>query len=151
VAALLIAKASLATERGVDLRLDPDSRVGKVYGAMSRDLTTVVGNLVDNALDAAAAADEPRVDVRLHDDGEAIVVSVSDSGPGVADSEDVFRQGYTTKRSAGDGGRGFGLALTRLVCRRRGGDVTVHNDHGAVFIATLPTLRTAADQPEVNA
>ncbi len=151
VAALLIAKASLATERGVDLRLAPDSRVGKVYGAMSRDLTTVVGNLIDNALDAAVSADEPRVDVRLHDDGEAIVVSVSDSGPGVRDTEDVFRQGYTTKGSAVDGGRGFGLALTRLVCRRRGGDVTVHNDHGAVFTATLPMLQTAADQPEVNA
>ena len=53
VAALLIAKASLAAERGVDLRLDPGSRVGKVYGGLARDLTTVVGNLVDNALDAA--------------------------------------------------------------------------------------------------
>ena len=151
VAALVIAKASLATERGVDLRLDPDSRVGKVYGAMSRDLTTVVGNLIDNALDAAAAADEPRVDVRLRDDGDVIVVSVSDTGPGVQDTEEVFRQGYTTKGSAVDGGRGFGLALTRLVCRRRGGDVTVHNDHGAVFTATLPTRRTAEDQPEVIA
>ena len=55
VAALLIAKASLATERGVDLRLHPASHVGKVYGELSRDLTTVVGNLVDNALDATAA------------------------------------------------------------------------------------------------
>ena len=144
VAALLIAKASLATERGVDLRLDPDSRVGKVYGALSRDLTTVVGNLVDNALDAAASAEQPRVDVRVIDHGDAIVVSVSDNGPGVSDPEVVFRQGYTTKGhgvGSVDGGRGFGLALTRLVCRRRGGDVTVHNDEGAVFTANLPTSR----------
>jgi two-component system, CitB family, sensor kinase len=146
VAALLIAKASLAAERGVDLRLDPGSRVGKVYGGMSRDLTTVVGNLVDNALDAAASADEPRVDVRLVEDGAAIVVSVSDTGPGVSDTEEVFRQGYTTKANghSSDGGRGFGLALTRLVCRRRGGDVTVCNGEpglGAVFTATLPVNR----------
>ena len=70
-----------------------------------------------------------------------ITVTVADSGPGVPDTEAVFRQGWTTKAGsgAGDGGRGFGLALTRLVCRRRGGDVRVHNDGGAVFTATLPT------------
>ena len=51
----------------------------------------------------------------------------------------IFRQGWSTKSTPEDGGRGFGLALTRLVCRRRGGDVTVQNADGAVFTATLPT------------
>jgi sensor histidine kinase regulating citrate/malate metabolism len=151
VAALLIAKASLAAERGVDLRLAPDSRVGKVYGGLARDLTTVVGNLVDNALDAAVAAGSgrPGVDVRLVERDGVITVSVGDTGPGVHEGEDVFRQGYTTKSHGDtDGGRGFGLALTRLVCRRRGGDVTVHNQQetgGAVFTATLPVLREGVE------
>jgi sensor histidine kinase regulating citrate/malate metabolism len=139
VAALLIAKASLATERGVELRLHPGSRVGKVYGALARDLTTVVGNLVDNALDAVSAAEQQRVDVRVVDDDGVLTVTVSDTGPGVPDTDAVFRQGWTTKAGSGDGGRGFGLALTRLVCRRRGGDVRVRNEGGAVFTATLPT------------
>ena len=141
VAALLIAKASLASERGVELRLLPESSLHKVYGALSRDLATVVGNLVDNALDAAAgtpAGRTPRVDVLVTDAGGAVTVQVSDSGPGVADTEAVFRQGYSTKADGDDGGRGFGLALTRLVCRRRGGDVDLANDEGAVFTATLP-------------
>ena len=140
VAALLIAKASLATERGVALRLLPDSRVGRMDDPLSRDLTTVVGNLVDNALDAVASRPDARVDVLLREDPDAVHVTVHDSGPGVPqeDADEVFRQGYTTKAASSDGGRGFGLALTRLVCRRRGGDVTVHNDEGAVFSATLP-------------
>jgi two-component system, CitB family, sensor kinase len=141
VAALLIAKASLASERGVELRLLPESSLPKVYGAMSRDLATVVGNLVDNALDAAAGtpADRtPRVDVLVHDGGWRVVVQVRDSGAGVDDYDAVFRQGYSTKAGEGEGGRGFGLALTRLVCRRRGGDVDVRNDEGAIFTATLP-------------
>ena len=154
VAALLIAKASLAAERGVHLHLLPASSVGKVYGAMSRDLTTVVGNLVDNALDAAAAGSghgTPSVDVLLSEEAGSVQVTVSDNGPGVPDPELVFRQGWTTKTAAAgvDGGRGFGLALTRLVCRRRGGDVTVVNpaEGGAVFTAVLPR-NPAVDREE---
>ena len=133
VAALLIAKASLATERGVALRLLPDSRVGRMDDDLSRDLTTVVGNLVDNALDAVASRPDARVDVLLREDPDAVRVTVHDSGPGVPQehADEVFRQGYTTKAASSDGGRGFGLALSRLVCRRRGGDVTVHNDEAA--------------------
>ena len=98
LAALLIAKASLASERGVELRLLPASHVGKVYGALSRDLTTVVGNLVDNALDAAAASpgDRSHVEVLLVERDGCVVVTVSDSGPGVPDPEEILRQGWST-------------------------------------------------------
>lgn len=149
VAALLIAKASLAGERGVELRLLPESHLSKVYGGLSRDLTTVVGNLVDNALDAAGTPGDdgtPIVDVLVLERDDAVEVTVRDNGPGVPDAEQVFRQGWTTKASPEEGGRGFGLALTRLVCRRRGGDVTVHDQGGAVFTAVLPV--SAADRLE---
>jgi signal transduction histidine kinase len=58
----------------------------------------------------------------------------------------VFRQGYTSKPSDEEGGRGFGLALTRLVCRRRGGEVSLRNrsEGGAEFTARLPL--TAPEQ-----
>ncbi len=151
VAALLIAKASLAGERGVELRLRPESSLPKVYGVLSRDLATVVGNLVDNALDAAAQTPEgrtPHVEVLVDGNDDRVVVQVGDSGPGVPDGDEVFRQGWSTKSIPGDGGRGFGLALVRLVCRRRGGDVTLRNDGGAVFTATLPL--GAADAAEAG-
>ena len=149
LAALVIAKASLAGERGVDLQLREESRLPKVYGLLSRDLTTVVGNLVDNALDAASETPQgrpPRVELLVVGEGGDVQVRVLDSGPGVPDGDQVFRQGWSTKTAADEGGRGFGLALVRLVCRRRGGDVTVRNEDGAVFTATLPL--TAAEAPE---
>lgn len=139
LAALFIAKASLATERGVTLRLAEGSFLHRVGEDLSRDLTTVVGNLVDNAMDAAAGSADPTVEVLLIEEEDLVQVTVQDSGPGVpADIlADIFRQGFTTKNSTTDNGRGFGLALTRLVCRRRGGDVEVYNDGGAVFNASL--------------
>jgi sensor histidine kinase regulating citrate/malate metabolism len=140
LAALLIAKASLATERGVVLEVEESSRLGKVHDQLGRDLTTVVGNLVDNALDAVGSTPGARVQVRLNEDDEQVEVEVRDSGEGVpVEAEElVFRQGWSTKTDVNGAGRGFGLALTRVVCRRRGGDVVVTNDDGSRFVATLP-------------
>ncbi|MCW2134633.1 Sensor histidine kinase regulating citrate/malate metabolism [Arthrobacter sp. VKM Ac-2550] len=139
VAALLIAKASLAAERNVALELAEGSGLGRADDELSRDLTTVVGNLVDNALDAVAGTPAANVRILLEDKADEVLVMVKDSGPGVAvqSLEDIFTQGFTTKTSQNDGGRGFGLALTRLVCLRRNGEVSVHNDGGAVFTARL--------------
>jgi two-component system, CitB family, sensor kinase len=137
LAALLIAKSSLAAERGVALQLDPVSSLRPVNDELSRDLATVAGNLVDNAFDAVAGVGQASVRVLVEDTGGEVTVTVRDNGPGVpADkAEDIFRQGFTTKDSRREGGRGFGLALSRVVCRRSGGDLTVANSNGAVFTA----------------
>ncbi len=140
LAALLIAKSSLASERGAGLRISEASRLPRVDERLSADLTTVVGNLVDNALDAIGPVPGGWVEVHLREDGGVVHLVVRDSGPGVAPelAEEVFRHGFTTKAAAHVGQRGFGLALTQLVCSRRGGDVSVHNDDGAVFTARIP-------------
>nr|WP_093416923.1 sensor histidine kinase [Saccharopolyspora flava] len=137
-AALLIAKSSLAAERGVGLRLHEQSHLGEIDEELSADVVTVLGNLVDNALDALESARDAWIEVELHHTDEITVV-VRDSGPGVAPEivEEVFRHGFTTKAARG-GERGLGLALTRQICRRRGGSVEVHNADGAVFTARLP-------------
>lgn len=140
VAALLIAKTSLASERRVDLRLDEDSALPRLDPDLSADVGTVLGNLVDNAVDAVASTGAPgTVVVRLLADGDAVVLQVADTGPGVPPEQvaSVFRRGFTTKPSDASG-RGVGLALVQVVCERRGGSVSVHNEAGAVFTARLP-------------
>jgi two-component system CitB family sensor kinase len=145
VAALLVAKASRAGELSAELRLTADSHLPRVPDDVSADLTTVVGNLVDNALDAVASTGgQVRVTVRAEE--AAVVVRVCDTGPGVpADMLDrVFVQGFSTKPEDPSEPHGLGLALTRLVCERRGGGVSVHNDRGAVFEARLPLRQEVA-------
>ncbi|MEV4645443.1 sensor histidine kinase [Saccharopolyspora sp. NPDC049357] len=137
-AALLIAKASLAAERGVGLRLNEGGFLGEIDEELSADVVTVLGNFIDNALDALESTRDAWIEVELRQNDEITVV-VRDSGPGVAPEivEEVFRHGFTTKAARG-GERGLGLALTRQICRRRGGSVEVHNADGAVFTARLP-------------
>ncbi|MEC3920029.1 ATP-binding protein [Nocardia sp. CDC160] len=131
--AFLAAKAAHARERGVQLRLGPNTWVDANLSAPV-DVTTVLGNLIDNAIDAAAAdgASEPVVEVELVRDGETLHIAVADSGAGVAAElmDSLFAEGVSTKAGGGPGGRGLGLALSRQVARARGGDVRLADPGG---------------------
>ena len=139
LAALLIAKASLAAEQNVTLTIGAGTDLPPVDERLSADLVTVVGNLVDNAFDAVRAGGEIRATVRT--EGDDVVVTVTDTGPGVAPelAERVFQQGYSTKGEE-DGHHGLGLALIRLICVHRGGRVSVE---GSTFTARMPHVLAA--------
>jgi two-component system, CitB family, sensor kinase len=134
LAALLIAKASLAAEQGVSLTIDDRTDLPQVGDRLSADLVTVVGNLVDNAFDAVGPGG--RITVAVEADDDEVVVTVTDSGPGVEPDmvDRVFQQGYSTKDEAA-GHHGLGLAMIRLICVHRGGGVEVS---GSAFTARLP-------------
>ncbi len=147
VAALLIAKTSLAAESGVSLQLAQDSHLGALDPALATDVITLLGNLVDNAVDVSVGSDPATVTIRI-DDGDGVVISVADSGPGVPEHlrEAIFARGVTSKPDV-PGGRGIGLALVRLVTAQHGGTVEVSDDPtgGALFVVRLSNSRSAAD------
>jgi two-component system CitB family sensor kinase len=144
--ALLLAKAAVASERGIDLRVSDDTVMTR-SALDSEDLITLLGNLIDNALDAAgSSSDERWVSVSVTEQQDEVVISVHDSGPGVPESLDgqIFQEGFSTKSGPGRKRRGFGLALVRQVARRHGGDVTVVNHGGALFTVRLPLRVTTS-------
>jgi sensor histidine kinase regulating citrate/malate metabolism len=136
LAALLLGKSAQAAERGVELRVSGDLRAG-AGPVEPRDLVTVVGNLVDNALDAVASREHRRVEVRISGGDEVVTVVVGDSGPGVPpqDADRVLERGWSTKAN----GSGIGLALVGQVARRSGGAVRIATSPlgGAEFTVTL--------------
>ncbi|MFF4257450.1 ATP-binding protein [Streptomyces sp. NPDC001663] len=148
LAALLLGKTAQANERGVELVVSEDSRLddGLLPESLSsRDLVTILGNLIDNAVDAAQGSVGARVTVTAYAEGAELVMRVADTGTGVdpAHAELVFQRGFSTK-PAGPGGRGLGLALVRQAVTRQEGTLTVAEgtDSGAVFEVRLP-LHTA--------
>lgn len=153
--AFIGAKGVEANERGVALRIGPETLVrGQVTDP--QDVTTVLGNLIDNGVNAAVAgaATERWVEVEALDapgeGGGTLHIVVADSGDGLDPGhvDDVFSEGFTTAGGSTTparpaGGQGLGLALARQLARRRGGDVSVlekgaPGGPGAVFVATLP-------------
>lgn len=141
VAALLIAKTSLAAERKVALRIATDSHLGPLPPALATDVITLVGNLIDNAVDVSEGTACATVMVRIDDAGPELDIAVTDSGPGVPEHlrASIFARGVTSKPEV-PGGRGIGLALVRLVTTQHGGHVEVSDDPagGALFTVRLP-------------
>ena len=147
LAALMVAKSSLAAESRVELVISPATRCPRLPAELSTDVATVVGNLVDNALDAVANLANASIRVEVTVDETDVHVTVSDSGPGVSPdaANRIFDRGFSTKSAAVVGGRGIGLSLVRQICEQRGGAVGVQYADGAVFTAVLPLLVPAID------
>lgn len=138
--ALLLGKTAQATERGVRLTVDPSSEVS-AHGFDPHEMVTILGNLIDNAIDAVgsnADLDQAReVDVFVCIAGPSLELRVADSGPGLTEPQRlrVFERGWSTKPAHGSLARGIGLALVSATVSRLGGriDVGVSRWGGAQF------------------
>jgi two-component system CitB family sensor kinase len=147
--AFLAAKAAYAREAGVTLLIGASTWVSGTL-ALPVDVTTVLGNLLDNAIEAARITDShtKEVEVELVQEESTLHITVGDSGDGVAAdfTPHLFTEGASTRPDRGiPGGRGIGLALSRQIARALGGDVRLTSPgnaavalRGAEFIARLP-------------
>ncbi|WP_240615021.1 ATP-binding protein [Arthrobacter ruber] len=143
-ASLLMTKSTIAAEKGITLTIDETSAL-EPDG--TTDVVTVLGILLDNAMEAVTGSGRPdgQVVVHLAADDDAVRITVADNGPGVApeDVDGIFSSGYSTKDGGHTGTRGFGLALVDRIARRRSGQVVVDDSElgGAEFTVWLaPSL-----------
>jgi sensor histidine kinase regulating citrate/malate metabolism len=139
----------------VELVVSGDSRIddGLLPPSLpARDLVTILGNLIDNAMDAAQGSVGAQVTVTACTDDSGLVLRVADTGAGVdpAHAEAVFERGWSTKPATAPGGRGLGLALVRQTVRRHEGMLTVSEaaGGGAEFEVRVPLPTVGAAAPE---
>ncbi|MGU3538708.1 HAMP domain-containing sensor histidine kinase [Methylobacterium sp. A54F] len=134
------AAASLAEAKGLGLEVEvaPGLPIGQ---GDERRLTQVLMNLVGNAI---KFTDAGSVRIGAAADGDAFVITVADTGPGIAPADqarifDEFQQvdSSSTRRQ---GGTGLGLSITRRLVLLHGGRIEVESEigHGAVFRVVLP-------------
>ncbi|WP_285723843.1 ATP-binding protein [Psychromicrobium xiongbiense] len=143
LSALVMGKMAQAAERGIELRVSWDAGAS-LEGLGAHAAMTIVGNLLDNALDAAAQTATREAASRwvslslIRDPAQHTVrLQVADSGPGLGgiDPAEILRRGFSTKATDATG-RGIGLALVQQAVQRLGGTLEVSEN--AEFTVTLP-------------
>lgn len=144
--ALVMGKIAQAAELGIELRVEGDAGNSTTGFEMlsARDVVTIVGNLLDNAMDAARSGTSPRwVALAISDDESNLVLRVNDSGPGLggATPATILERGFSTK-AADATGRGIGLALVQQSVLQLGGSLTISPE--AEFTVTVPRTAKAA-------
>lgn len=131
LSSMIIGKCMYASEQKVELVIDPESRMIDLPDQLDRHtLTTVLGNIINNAIEAAVAGKaRPRVTIFMSDFGNDLIFEVEDSGDGIEDEliEKIFEKGVSTK---GGGQRGYGLYLGKKAIDTLGGTIEVEKGDG---------------------
>jgi signal transduction histidine kinase len=132
---------SLATEKNLSLRVNVPGNLPVASGD-ERRISQVLLNLVGNAIKFTDAG-EVRIDAAAADG--ALMVSVSDTGPGISlsDQENIFEEFRQAEGSTGaqrKGGTGLGLAIAKKIVEMHGGKIWVESEvgKGSQFTFTLP-------------
>ena len=139
LAGFWVGKRSRARELRVQLGLNSNSFVPPLDNIdFTNDLVTIIGNLVDNAMESLLDNSRRHVEVLLLLDEGYIYIEVLDTGSGIPPElrKSIFEKGFSTK--AND--RGFGLALVRKVLDRREGTITFDSslELGTTFRIAIP-------------
>ncbi len=129
----LDAKAKLAEEYGVELRVGPGGEELTVRGDRGL-LKTALGNLVDNAIKYNRAGGTVVVGARADKEGGSVIIEVEDIGIGIPVDElpRVFERFYRVDkaRSRETGGTGLGLSIVKHIAELHGGGVSVDSVEG---------------------
>ena len=137
--ALLVGKSSRARELGIDYQIDPLSSLEHTHlPCTGADMVLILGNLIENAMDAVASLPDKKILVGVYDTGTELIIRVSNSGPGISPElgERIYERGVTTKHGA----RGYGLALVAVKLKELGGSIHFTNlpQSGVEFTVTIP-------------
>lgn len=139
LAGFLMGKLSLAREAGAEMLLTEGSFLPEpVEAEIVHELILIIGNLIDNALEAIAHSSVKQISIDFSYDHNQLTIGVSDTGLGIdeKDEEKIFIQGYSTKGID----RGLGLYLIQRSVKRLGGEIIVVSSagSGAKFQVTIP-------------
>ena len=140
VGALILGKGSNMRERDVGFVLMTNSYLPEQSRYLTTDeLVTVVGNLLENAIEATDVipAEELRaVAMQITEDDKGLLIQVSDTGTGIEDEDlpKIFNTGFSTKAATG---RGVGMSRIKEIVDRRGGSIEVETEPGSGTTFTL--------------
>lgn len=142
--ALLAAKLSDCEERGIKVEMTIDT-AWQTLPVPGWEMCRVLGNLIDNGMDALSDTPQARMQIELHEDLHSYSFRIANNGPRIPDTlmERIFISGFSTKSS----GRGMGLAIVKDILEQHGGKIELtSDDQGTAFVGRIEKKQTAAQK-----
>lgn len=149
IAGILLAKFFKAEENKIKLELDSQTYVDQIPNVLSSgDLCSIIGNLIENAMDVLIGRKDGKIKVRLKTEKENFTIRIQDNGPGIDQEiqKSIFERGITSKK----GKRGYGLWIIHQLIERAKGDIRLIQDKGTIWEISIPLGRSKGDDTSTH-
>ncbi len=140
LSAILLSKYNKAEESRVKFKIDEASTIRWLPQYMtSEDIVSVVGNLIENSLDAVSNDGDGEIYIKIVQHKDWLEIKVKDNGPGIKEEyrNKVYEQGFTTK----EGQRGHGMYIVKKIIEEANGSIELKVDKGVLWDITIPMIR----------
>lgn len=137
LSAILFSKYNKAEESRIKFNIDESSNISKLPKFMdSEDIVSIVGNLIENSLDAVDNDGSGEVYIKIVQYSEFIEIKISDNGPGIKEEymDKIYEQGFTTK----EGQRGHGMYIVKQIIDRANGKIELKVNNGVNWNIIIP-------------
>jgi two-component system, CitB family, sensor histidine kinase MalK len=139
LAGFLIGKLSYAREAGAKLHISSDRQVPEpLHSHISHELITILGNLIDNALESVSTCSRRQIEVHFDYGDDILTIDVKDTGVGIEKEtlNHMFERGFSTKGED----RGLGLFLVNQSLEKLGGEIEISSklSQGTRFVVYIP-------------
>lgn len=139
LAALLFAKYNKAEEERAKLIIEPDSKLTKIpEGITSEDLGSVLGNLIENSLEAVKNTGSGCIRLKIFEDNEYLSITLKDNGEGIPEAirSHIYDLGITSK----SGQRGYGMYIVKKIIDDAQGTIQFKIEDGTTWEIRIPMV-----------
>jgi len=141
IAALILSKYSKCEEARINLRIDENSKITRLPEYMnSQELVSVVGNLIENSIDAVENDGTGEIYVKIYEEENQLKIITKDNGLGIPENirDSIYEMGITSK----DGGRGFGMYIVKKIIDEAKGTIDFKVNGGTEWNIAIPMERS---------
>jgi len=143
IAALILSKYSKCEEARINLIIDDNSKITRLPEYMNSDeLVSVVGNLIENSIDAVKNDGTGEIYVKIYEEDSILKIIIKDNGLGIPESvrDSIYEMGVTSKH----GSRGFGMYIVKKIIDEAKGNVEFNINNGTEWNISIPMERRKA-------
>lgn len=149
VAAILLSKYNKALENKIQFEIDENSSLSEIPSTLSEDdITSIIGNLIENSIEELVYVENGILTVRLNSDEDFMNIIIQDNGRGIDRNlwDQIFQKGYSNKNMQ----RGYGLWIVKTLIEKANGTISLISEGGTTWNICIPMKEGYKNDYNIN-